>query len=383
MISSRRTRVLFFNDSSRIAGAEKSLALLAGNLDPTLFETCVVCPPGAYGAYLSERGIRVEEAPLHYYRKNYWLRYFRSLLSSVRLVRRFRPDIIHCNSYRAAHWGIPLAALLSIPTLCHIRDCRYTRFSSLLMRRAPEQVRYVAVSRAVQHALERVGVDSARIDVVYNGTDMAAFNPDVIPARLPEAGEAGLIIGVFGRIEERKRVIDVVEALNRLPGRLAAHLLIVGESWTETGARVEEEIRSRVETLGLTSRVTFTGYREDVPSVMAAVDMVVVPSVDEPFARVILEAMSLAKPIIGTTSGGTPEMLEDGESGLLVPPGNPPALAAAIASLADPDLARRLGENARSRALKLFTVGAHVSRIQQIYDLAQGLIIRSVHDFQT
>jgi L-malate glycosyltransferase len=372
MPESGKTRILFFNDSGRIAGAEKSLALLVANLDPAVYDTRVICPPGAYPAYLLARGIRVEEASLDYYKKHRWLGYFRSLLYSLRLVRRFKPDIIHCNSYRAGHWGIPLAALLSVPTLCHIRDCRYTKFSSLLMRKAPESVRYIAVSQAVKLALGRAGVNPARVDVVYNGADVAAFNPGVVPTQVRRGEKDRLFLGVFGRIEERKRVIDVVEAMDLLPARLGVHLFVVGDSWSDTGALVEQGLKSRVEALGLTSRVTFTGYREDIPAVMAAMDIVLVPSVDEPFARVILEAMSLGKPIIGTTSGGTPEMLEEGESGLLVPPRNPAALADAIVAVSEAELARRLGNNARSRALNLFTVESHVRQIREIYAEVAG-----------
>ncbi|RPI25722.1 MAG: glycosyltransferase family 1 protein [Acidobacteria bacterium] len=361
-------RILFLNDSSRMAGAEKSLALLAGHLDDGRFEKLVVCPPGPYADYLREREIHVVESPLHYYARRTGLtRYLCSLLKIARLVGSYRPGIIHCNSYRAAHWGIPLAALLRVPTVCHIRDSRYTRWSSWLMAHSPKNVRFIAISVAVREALLRAGVDPDRIDVIHNCSDLRAFHPGVTP-NVEVQTKGKLRLGVFGRIEERKRVIDAVEALSRLDPTTDPHLFVVGEAWTDGGAEVERNLRSRIKELGLEDRVIFMGYRTDVPKIMAALDIVLMPAVDEPFARVVLEGMCLGKPVIGTLSGGVPEVIEDGISGILVSPRAPDALARAIDSIrSDSAFARRIGENGRARALSTFSVETHLRRVEETY----------------
>ncbi|MFB3904125.1 MAG: glycosyltransferase family 4 protein [Acidobacteriota bacterium] len=361
-------RILFLNDSARIAGAEKSLALLTENLDATRFEKAVVCPPGPYSAYLKEKRIPVIESDLYYYAQRTGIRrYLHSLVKLGRLTRSWRPDIIHCNSYRAAHWGIPLARLLGIGVVCHIRDARYTRWSAWLMKHSPRSARFIAISAAVRQALLAVGVHPARIDVIHNCADLKAFHAGVKPACdvLPKGG---LRLGVFGRIEERKRVVDAVEALSLLDEALNSHLFIVGEAWTENGAAVERELRSKVRALGVEDRVTFTGYRTDIPEIIAALDIVLMPAEDEPFARAVLEGMCMGKPVIGTTSGGVPEVIEDGQSGLLVPPRDPRRIAEAIRSLvADPTAARRLGRNGQQRAINHFSVEAHLERVEQAY----------------
>ena len=361
-------RVLFLNDSARMAGAEKSLALLAEYLDRERFHKAVVCPPGPYSDYLGEIGVPVIEAELYYYARRTGIRrYLQSLLKLVSITRSFRPDIIHCNSYRAAHWGIPLAWLTGVRVVCHIRDARYTRWSAWLMSHSPRSVRFIAISSAVRQALLSAGVVADRIDVIHNCSDLKAFHLGVIPDS-DVLAKGKVRLGVFGRIEERKRVVDAIEALSLLDGKLDAHLFIVGDAWTENGAVVEKQLRSKVKELGIENRVTFTGYRIDIPQIMAALDIVLMPAEDEPFGRVVVEGMCMGKPVIGTGSGGVPEVVEDGVSGLLVPPRDPRALAAAIVSLVDdPTNARRLAEGGRLRAINEFSVESHLRRVEETY----------------
>jgi glycosyltransferase involved in cell wall biosynthesis len=363
--------IVFVNDSSRIAGAEKSLALLAANLPRDRFRPTVVCPPGEFEGYLRQAGIEsVVPTRLHHYnRSNGVFRYGASLTRLARILVRSKADIVHCNSYRAAHWGIPLAYLLRIRAVCHVRDCHYTRFSSRLMAHAGGRVFFIAVSEAVKNSLIRAGVRAERIKVVYNGADVTQYHPGVKPAGLFSRRGTEFRLGLFGRIEERKRHIDAVEALPLIRREYPnVHLVIVGDPWRESGQAADRRLKKRIAELNLQEHVTFTGYRTDVPALMADVDAVLVPSVDEPFARVILEAFSLGKPVIGTLSGGTPEMIEEGVSGILTPPEDPAALAAACLRLIrNPEIAAAMGRQGRKRALRLFTIDSHVGAVTQVY----------------
>jgi glycosyltransferase involved in cell wall biosynthesis len=235
------------------------------------------------------------------------------------------------------------------------------------MKHSPRSVRFIAISFAVRQALLAVGVEPARIDVIHNCSDLKAFHPGVKPD-CEVLAKGKLRLGVFGRIEERKRAVDAVEAVGLLRESADPHLFIVGEAWTEKGVTVERELRSRIRELGIENRVTFTGYRTDIPEIMAALDIVLMPAEDEPFARVVLEGMCMGKPVIGTTSGGVPEVVESGLSGLLVAPRSPQSLAQAVRSLVDhPADARRLAENGRLRAIKEFSVEGHLRRVEETY----------------
>jgi glycosyltransferase involved in cell wall biosynthesis len=237
------------------------------------------------------------------------------------------------------------------------------------MSRAGKRVVFVAVSNAVKASLVRAGVYPDKIMVVYNGADVRLYHPGVQPSASCASKNEVVKVAMFGRIVERKRHIDAVEALALLCHEVNARLYIVGDAWDELGVAVETRLRERVAELGLMDHVIFTGYRTDVPEVMAAMDIVLVPSLDEPFARVILEAMSMQKPVIGTFSGGTPEMIKHGINGLLVPPKNPGALFRAILQLVrEPELASILSRNGRERAVNLFSIESHVMAIMRLYE---------------
>ena len=158
-----------------------------------------------------------------------------------------------------------------------------------------------------------------------------------------------LLIAVVGALEERKGHATLFEALALLPSSL--HALIVGEG------PMERAYRDKVSALGLEGRVHFAGYRNDVPSVMRDIDMLVVPSSVEAAPYVILEAMEAGLPIIASGVYGIPEQVADGETGLLVPPGDAGRMADALRSLnGDPERRRFMGKKAVERYGEFFTL---------------------------
>jgi glycosyltransferase involved in cell wall biosynthesis len=190
-----------------------------------------------------------------------------------------------------------------------------------------------------------------RVVVVHPGVDLSRFCPgprdDQVRRSLGAAPE-DLLVGIVGRVDPRKGVQVLVEAMGMVQGELApSRLVVVGDTGTGPPAfKRDLEARAR-EVLG--DRVVFAGRRNDVPDVMRALDVLVNASVHEPFGLTVLEAMACGTPVIGTRAGGVPEFVTDGESGLLVPPFDAAALARAIERmLGDPALRERLGaEGAR------------------------------------
>src|SRR6185312_11801882 len=154
-----------------------------------------------------------------------------------------------------------------------------------------------------------------------------------------------------------------------------AHFLAVGECHTRNDAgeivvdeRYRRELHDRVMSLGLADRVHFTGLRKDVPEILAAAAVSVLPSLSEGISNTLLESMAAGVPVVATCVGGTPEVIRDGEQGLLVPPGDPQAIADAIlAVLGDPALAARLGAEGRRRVREEFSFEAVVRRTEDLY----------------
>jgi glycosyltransferase involved in cell wall biosynthesis len=245
--------------------------------------------------------------------------------------------------------------------------------------------RLIAVSRSIVGKIRADGRSGASVQMIYNGVDLDRYDHQEACCTLPEeyGFEAGSpMVGVVARLEPEKGHPTLLEAwplvLERVP---AARLLIVGD-----GSR-REALEDQAEALGLLGEpcagdacvgtrharpgagVVFTGRRDDVPAVTAALDVAVLPSYREAQGLVILEAMALSRPVVASNVGGIPEMIEDGVTGLLVPPHDPAALAGAIVRLlTDHPLADTIARAGRAQVHERFCVERMVSALQEVYE---------------
>ena len=182
-------------------------------------------------------------------------------------------------------------------------------------------------------------------------------------------GPDGVLFGVVGNIKDWKGQDVLIRALPSLPRSIPWKCLVIGSVSTAPqsvayGRMLEDLVRE----FGLTDRVVFTGYRSDVPALISALDILVHTSVlPEPFGLVILEGMALAKPVVCSGHGGPVEIVEDGVSGFLVPPGDPKALARRLTTLIESrEIREQIGRAALQRG-SLFSVSRHVERVQNVY----------------
>jgi glycosyltransferase involved in cell wall biosynthesis len=174
----------------------------------------------------------------------------------------------------------------------------------------------------------------------------------------------GLLVGTVGRLHPQKGFASLLAAVARVRERLPAiRLLLVG------GGALRRDLVARAEALGLAEVVIFAGSRGDVPEILAALDLFVLPSLWEGLPNAVLEAMAAGLPVVATAAGGTPEVVVDGETGLLVPPGDVTALAEAIERLLrDPGLRRKMGEAGRKRVEGHFTIEQTVAQTVALYE---------------
>jgi glycosyltransferase involved in cell wall biosynthesis len=141
------------------------------------------------------------------------------------------------------------------------------------------------------------------------------------------------------------------------------HWILVGDG------ELRGELEAQARRLGLAPHVRFAGWRDNVAEVLALADVFVLPSESEGFGRVLVEAMAMGRPVVATNVGGIPDIVLDGETGLLVEPADPAALASAVGALLDePARAARLGAAGRARAESTFSLGAHVDAVERVYD---------------
>jgi glycosyltransferase involved in cell wall biosynthesis len=243
--------------------------------------------------------------------------------------------------------------------------------------------RLVAVSRAIVEKLEHEGRTAAPISLIHNGVDLERYDHQEACCTLPEEygfPQGAPVVGVVARLEPEKGHPTLVAAwpavLERVP---EARLLVVGEGSQrdalEDQARdlglLGNEEAALVGTMGAPpeARIIFTGRRDDVPAVVAALDVAVLPSYREALGLSILEAMALSRPVVASAVGGIPEVVEDGRTGLLVPSHDAAALAAAIVRLlTNHPVADMLARAAHELVHDRFCIERMVREIESIYD---------------
>jgi glycosyltransferase involved in cell wall biosynthesis len=355
-------RILHLIPDLGLGGAQRMLAYAAAAMDRDRYQLHVAHwgRPTELQAELKRLGIPV--LPLDAGGSSL----LRLALSFGKQVRRLRPDVVHTHLFDADLIGILTARALGVPSCCStvhsfsffstpLHRWRYRRVLSPLVRR------FFAVSRTLADFLVReCRVPASRVRVIVNGVDIARFAPT---ADAPPRSAPGPTIGVLTRLDSRKGLPYLVQATEQLRSDLPnIQLLIAGDG--EERATLERQARS----LGLTERVVFTGAVTDPASFYRTLDLFVLPSLDEAFGLVLLEAMAAGLPVIGTRVGGVPEILEDGQQGLLVAPADSRALAEAIRSLwGDPDRRKRMAEAARQHALR-FDIGRTAKELQAAYE---------------
>jgi glycosyltransferase involved in cell wall biosynthesis len=320
-------------------------------------------------------------------------------ISLAGLLAERPPQVIHDHMYRAEIVGTRAALALGeaglprpyVISTVHSSRVRSTEDRELLRALTPHIDRLIAVSKAIVRKIEAEGRQGAPVELIYNGVDLERYNHQEACCTLPEEygfAEGTPLVGVVARLEPEKGHATLLEAwpsvLERVP---AARLLVIGE-----GSQ-REVLEAKAEALGLLgeacegdrcvgtrharpgAKVVFTGRRDDVPAVTAALDVAVLPSYREAQGLAILEAMALSRPVVATNVGGIPEMIEHERTGLLVAPHDAPAMAAAIVRLLlDHPLADTLARAGHDLVHDRFCVERMVEAIQTLYDEGAAVV---------
>jgi glycosyltransferase involved in cell wall biosynthesis len=292
--------------------------------------------------------------------------------SLARIFRRERADVVHLgNGLRANFDGVLACVMTRTPFVCHIKG--FEKYGDRERWAARRTGSLVCMTEAILAYCRGRGIESPDTRVVYDAVDDEWLRPQRSPQELRSEldlpGDAQCI-ALSGNIQEWKGQRVLVEALALIAeDQPRAHVVIVG-GVHRAGEEYARELRARIESLGLGERVHLIGFRDDVPDVMNAMDVVVHASVrPEPFGRVILEGMLLGKPVIAADAGGVPELIADGCTGYLAPPGDVRELAACLRKvLGAPDGGRAMGARARTWAQEKFSLQRHVAEMTEIYE---------------
>jgi len=371
--------VLFIQSQTGFGADSLIQAEIARHLDRDKFEVHVACTrgsgtevPAALERYRKMPGIHLREtdfAPgLTRRSLSETVRGLRSLASfpsevvALRdYIKQNKIRILHCTEKpRDAVYAVALGKLTGAKSIVHV----HVKWSMEYKLPARAAVRYadaaLAISAYVRDTIVEMGTPPSRVYTVLNALDASAWDPDLdgsaVRRELGLAPDAPVIASI-SRLFSWKGPTQLLEASAIVAKEFPAlRVLIVGadERYVHGGSYTAE-LKAQVERLGIQQNVIFTGHRGDAARILAASDLFTMPSFEEPFGVVFLEAMAMRKPVIGIDNGGTPEVVTQGKAGLLSPPWDVPRLAENISQLLrDAELRRKMGEYGRKRVLEYF-----------------------------
>jgi glycosyltransferase involved in cell wall biosynthesis len=375
-----RLSIVYVIDKMGAGGAQTHLRGLVAGLDPARFAPQLVC---LIRGGVSADGLASEGFPPRVLgvKRLYGPGGIAALVSLASWLRRLQPDVVHTYMSAANVFGALAARTAGLAGLVTTR--RDTGFADgWLMRRALAWTsrwarRVVAVSvDAAQVAAARDGLAADRLRVIPNGIDLARFAPRGRRTQMRRAlgvpETAPLLVSV-SHLTRVKGIDLLVRATSLIRARSGEARVVVAGRGAEQ-AKIEEAVRSA----GLEPAFRLLGSYDDVPGLLEAADLFVLPSRSEGQPNAVMEAMAMGLPVVATRVGGVPELARHDEQALLVPPEDPQAIAeACLQLLAEPGRASRLGSAGRERAAKEFSRAQMIRRYEQLYEEVVGAVERA------
>ncbi len=405
-MNSKRHRILYVEKPPFVGGSVIGLYELVSNLDTSRYEPIILFHgPNPYRERFQELGVQVfalsEETPVtppsrsrrdiaaSLSRYSRWLaRGYRTAKKAyiitqqdwplarrvAHLIKNETIDLVHHNNSLPGNRSTILAARLArVPQVCHVRMLH--KFSSFERRLAGSVNTFIYMSKAIEKLYHDLGIPPDKGHVVYDAFTTEPFAQTKHTATKLRAEfrltDQDHLISNVGRLDWWKGHEYFLQAMAEvIRSQPNAKALIVGApDSTPSSQAYYQSLQQLVSDLQLSNHVIFTGFRSDVPSIMATSDIVVHSSSEpEPFGRVVVEAMMAGRPVIATAAGGILDIVEDQVTGLLVPPKNASLMAKAIRQLLqNQERARIIGQRAKQRAQQRFSVEQHVTAIQRVY----------------
>ncbi len=363
-----KIKVVQMVEDMKVGGLERVIANIALGIDRGRYANEVWCLSrgGAVADELERLGCAVTVMGVDNYHRP------RQLLGLIGRLRKARPDIVHTHGYFAGTAGRIAAKMTGVPVVIHHVHSTYWgyRTKNLLTERllALGTARVACCSQAVaRFVLDTEKISSTKVSVIYNGIREPQAGAKAAAALRRELNLCpdDQVVGTVASLTPHKGHRHLLEAAAKVVRRVPrAKFLLVGDG------PLRRELIRQADALGITSHLTFCGVRQDVPDLLALMDLFVLPSCErEGLGITLIEAMACGKPVIGTAIGGIPEVISAEVTGLLVPPADSRALAEAMGSLLhDPDRRRRMGEAGLMIFRQRFRSEDMVSRIEAMYE---------------
>ena len=379
-------KILFYNHTGQVSGAERVLLMIMARLDRNLFDQLLICPDqGPLLSMATTLGVAAESVPAlearFTWRVDRLLRYLKSLFSVIRQLRRrvvrLKPDLVHANSIRAGLVATAATFGLETRVVWHLHDLLPRHPISTGIRVFAflcGRTRMIAVSQAVAENFGgAISGLRRRTTVILNAIELEKFQPNQTSQQRVrdelKLGGSQPVIGIVGQLTPRKGQLELIRAFSQvLRESPRAVLLVVGSSLFNRDHEYEQLLRETSRELGISNHVHFLGARNDVAAVMQALDLLVVNSAAEPFGLVALEAMACGTPVLAAACDGLTEIIEHGVNGWLVAPRDKEKLVAAIVSLSRQQTLRgQLAEQGKKLVASRFSADRYLAELQAFY----------------
>ncbi len=369
-----KIRILYVIDALEFGGGERGFSQLSTGLNRERFKTYLAAHPDSK----LEKMVKQENIPFFPIEMDRRVN-FKTIAQLLRIISQNRINIVHSMGARADFFaGMAVRKLPETSLVCTVAmpvggfDIGFIRkiiykiadhFSSRYV------TQFIAVSKAIKEQLvRRCNIHSGRITVVYNGVELDQYNQNMNASEKIRYS-LGItddypIIGAIGRLVYQKGYSHFLRAAKQVyEEKKYVRFVIVGHG------PEEDNLKSMAKSLGISHVCTFAGLRRDIPELLSAFDVFVLSSVLEGLPRIVIEAMAMGRPIVATDIDGVREELEDGITGLLVPPENSDALAESIIDLlVDKDKSSQMGINARREAEEKFGVDLMLKNVENVYE---------------
>ena len=370
------TRILYVHGIEAIGGAERDLIALLKTLDRHKWEPHVVCPgTGPFREQLHAIAVPTHALSLPPWRKPLTLFQRRSAVERLEaLVNQLDPAMIHVNDI----WWVPhtvraLASRMSnpVPIVAQVRqEIEPAKVRRYWLDRV-EAV--IAISRQIEQSLIAGGVSARKTWTIYSGIDLSkrqSTHDDRAIRQMIGLPDGAALLGTVANLFPRKGYEVMLRALPTIVHAVpTVHYIIVGNDDNDYANRLKQLAHE----LKIADRVHIVGFQDPVQPFLASLDLYVHPALMEGFGIAVVEAMAMGKAVVATTTGGLPEVVAQGETGLLVPPGDVESLAATVVSLLQDRVRReQMGLCGRTRVHERFSLDASVMHMEQLYGEVLG-----------
>lgn len=368
----KQIKILYMHNITEISGGERSLLNLWENLDNNQFKPYLIIPgEGEFSKEAEKIGVDVQFLEVPKLSFINLFKILKVLFILIWYIRKNKINIIHSYTPRNNILSAVIGKIFRIPIIWHERNLIYEDRMDTTRRFLFLPDRVICNSYAVAERFRKRGRISSKVKVILNGVNLDQFNPLTNAERIKKGLRVGdrKIVGIITNLNRRKRVEYFLKAASMILKRFDNVLfLVVGGEFSDSERGRLEELKEQAHRLGLNEHIIFTGFRRDVPEVLASFDISCHVTVKEACSRAIIESMAAGKPVVAMNDGGNPELVENGVTGILIEPEDINGFVKAVENLLADDVKRiEMGKKARMRAEELFDVKRNVQETEAVY----------------